>query len=274
MTYEETRQKFNRLYRTAEGLAQVFLSGSGCLILPVGVVVSLIVQSFWPLLAVIGLSGASLAAAWWPGLRRGLSRSLVRQFFPWRRYPLDPQTVDRCVSLGPLPEPIELHLDQALRAYANIREMAQDPVWQRSGLSVHGHLATAQANLFGLLEAARVLKKVAVVIQRQGAEMENPERRARIQAQYDRKCQDLARMATSFKEAQESLAEAFIAAVDERAQARELSDRMADFVRSMETLAEGLQEAEMVLEPDLEEALAPAPRLTGETEAESVVERI
>jgi len=173
-----------------------------------------------------------------------------------------------------LPDPIEQHLDQALRAYANIREMAQDPVWQRYGLSVHDHLATAQANLFGLLEAARVLKKVAVVIKRHGAEMENPARRARIQAQYDRKCQDLAQMVTSFKEAQESLAEALIVAVDERDQARALSERMADFVRSMETLAEGLQAAETVLDPDLEEELAPAPRLTGEAEAESVVERI
>lgn len=268
ITYQGLRVRFRELYRTMEARVRFLSTQAGCLTLLVALGALGIHQ---PVLAV-GLLGATAglwALGWRTRWRRRAARWWIGQRLDAQGFPLDQETLEDCLRLGPLPRRLEQYMDEALQVYADLRELLFDPAWKEGPGLPSDALQTVEGNMEALIGLVRVLRRAYRVLREHGDHFD-PALRRRMGEQYARQSQELGAMIAAFRQAYAHLAEAVLAASDAQDRARRMRTELEEFAAAMQRLASGLREAEAVLTPELAETER-LPHLTGEEELDQAL---
>lgn len=268
ITYQGLRLRFRELYRTMEARVRFLSTQAGCLT----ILVALGALGFHNkalALGLVGLTAALWAVGWRTRWRRRAARWWIGQRLDAQGFPLDQETLEDCLRLGPLPRRLEQYMDEALQVYTDLRELLLDPAWMDTPGFPSDALQTVEGNMEALIDLVRGLHR-AYRLLREHADRFEPDLRRRLSERYARQSQELGAMITTFRQAHADLAEAVLAVSDAQDRARRMRAELEEFAEAMRHLATGLREAEAVLTPELAETEL-LQRLTGEEDLDQAL---
>jgi hypothetical protein len=144
----------------------------------------------------------------------------------------------KCAELHSVPEGVAGPLDRALDAYVTMRRMGGDPAWRRGGLPATDFVRHAGARMLELLEWGRRLKLVGARMEQLPKDAAFHPEHGETLAQYRLQCENLARAADLFSQAEAKMTRAYAALSSDQSLPSAAEDQFHEIAATFDALAE------------------------------------